>query len=132
MLLGLPGTITVGTRGISNERARNYFGYFQDDYTVTPRLTLNLGLRWDVQAPPTDPLNRFVNYVPGQKSTVNAIAPTGLLFYGDAGVERGGIPVSYAQADDLQNRAKELLSPRGSIAVDDRTNVLVKIGRAHV
>jgi len=35
------------------------------------------------------------------------------------------IPVSYAQADDLQNRAKELLSPRGSIAVDDRTNVLV-------
>ncbi len=35
------------------------------------------------------------------------------------------IPISYAQADELQARAKELLSPRGSIAVDDRTNVLI-------
>lgn len=35
------------------------------------------------------------------------------------------IPVSYAQAEELQGRAKDLLSPRGSIAVDDRTNVLV-------
>lgn len=35
------------------------------------------------------------------------------------------IPVSYAQADELQARAKELLSPRGSIAVDERTNVLI-------
>ena len=35
------------------------------------------------------------------------------------------IPISYAQADELQQRAKELLSPRGSIAVDERTNVLI-------
>jgi type IV pilus assembly protein PilQ len=35
------------------------------------------------------------------------------------------IPVSYAQADELQGRAKDLLSPRGSIAVDERTNVLI-------
>ena len=35
------------------------------------------------------------------------------------------IPVSYAQADELQQRARELLSPRGSIAVDERTNVLI-------
>ena len=35
------------------------------------------------------------------------------------------IPISYAHAEELQQRAKELLSPRGSIAVDDRTNVLI-------
>jgi type IV pilus assembly protein PilQ len=35
------------------------------------------------------------------------------------------IPISYAQAQELQARAKELLSPRGSIAVDERTNVLI-------
>jgi type IV pilus assembly protein PilQ len=35
------------------------------------------------------------------------------------------IPVSYAQADELRARAKDLLSPRGSIAVDERTNVLI-------
>ena len=35
------------------------------------------------------------------------------------------IPVSYAQAEELHTRAKDLLSPRGSIAVDARTNVLI-------
>ena len=35
------------------------------------------------------------------------------------------IPVSYANADELQARTKDLLSPRGSIAVDERTNVLI-------
>lgn len=35
------------------------------------------------------------------------------------------IPVSYAQASGVQPRARELLSPRGSLAVDERTNVLI-------
>jgi type IV pilus assembly protein PilQ len=35
------------------------------------------------------------------------------------------IPVSYATADDLQQRAREVLSGRGTIAVDARTNVLI-------
>jgi type IV pilus assembly protein PilQ len=35
------------------------------------------------------------------------------------------IPVSYAEAKEIQARAKELLSERGSIAVDDRTNVMI-------
>jgi type IV pilus assembly protein PilQ len=35
------------------------------------------------------------------------------------------IPVSYAQAAEIQDRAKPLLSERGSIAVDDRTNVMI-------
>jgi type IV pilus assembly protein PilQ len=35
------------------------------------------------------------------------------------------IPISYAHADELQARARELLSPRGSLAVDERTNVLI-------
>ena len=35
------------------------------------------------------------------------------------------IPVSYAQAQDIQARARDLLSARGSIAVDGRTNVLI-------
>lgn len=35
------------------------------------------------------------------------------------------IPVSYAQAEDIQARARELLSSRGTIAVDLRTNVMI-------
>jgi type IV pilus assembly protein PilQ len=35
------------------------------------------------------------------------------------------IPVSYATAEDLQVRARDVLSGRGSVAVDARTNVLI-------
>ncbi|RYZ01883.1 MAG: type IV pilus secretin PilQ [Myxococcales bacterium] len=42
-----------------------------------------------------------------------------------APVETRLIPVSYARAEDLQDRARPLLSERGSIAVDERTNVMI-------
>ena len=35
------------------------------------------------------------------------------------------IPVSYASAKEIQDRARPLLSERGSLAVDERTNVLI-------
>lgn len=42
-----------------------------------------------------------------------------------APVETRLIPVSYANAGEISRRARELLSERGSIAVDDRTNVMI-------
>ncbi len=42
-----------------------------------------------------------------------------------APVETRLIPVSYANAADVQQRARDLLSERGSIAVDERTNVMI-------
>ena len=79
----------------------------QDDYRIGSRVTLNLGLRWDVQTPGTDPQNRFVTYVPGQKSIVNPAAPIGQLFYGDPGVERGVIATAWNH-----------ISPRAGIVWD--------------
>lgn len=42
-----------------------------------------------------------------------------------APIETRLIPVSYADATEIQSRAKDLLSERGSIAVDERTNVMI-------
>ena len=88
-LLGLAATMNqdAPTTKIDNDW---YFAlYAQDDWRVNSRLTLNLGVRWDVQTPLTDPFNRFLTFVPGQKSTIVPSAPAGLLFPGDKGVGRG-------------------------------------------
>ena len=94
-MLGIPSNVTQDAPITANWNSWYGALFAQDDYRISSRLTLNLGLRWDVQTPGEDPLNRFTSYVPGQQSTVNPAAPVGLLFYGDSGVERGVIPTAW-------------------------------------
>lgn len=91
-LIGIPSAMTQDAPVTALWNSWYGAAFLQDDYRLNSRMTLNLGLRWDVQTPGTDPENRFTTYVPGEKSTVKPNAPAGQLFYGDPGVERGVIP----------------------------------------
>jgi outer membrane receptor protein involved in Fe transport len=73
----------------------HYAVFVQDDYRITPRFTANLGVRWDIDTPPTDAKNRTESFIPGEQSTVAPLAPKGIVFPGDKGVDRGIIPVKY-------------------------------------
>ena len=73
----------------------HYAAFAQDDYRITPRFTANLGIRWDIDTAPVDSLNRTASFVPGVRSTVTPIAPTGMLFPGDPGVGRGIISTKF-------------------------------------
>ena len=50
-LLGYPASAALTTQLIGNMRFRNYMFYAQDDWKLTPRLTLNLGLRYELTTP---------------------------------------------------------------------------------
>ncbi len=108
-LLGLPSTMTQDAPVRKTDNGAYISLFAQDDFRVHPRVTLNLGLRYDLQFPLTDPQNRKLAFVPGQKSTVSPNAPAGLLFPGDTGVSRGIVKT------DINN-----LAPRIGIAWDPK------------
>jgi Carboxypeptidase regulatory-like domain/TonB-dependent Receptor Plug Domain/TonB dependent receptor len=61
--------------------------YVQDDWKLTRRLTLNVGLRWDPWLPPNDLNGTLVAFQAKAQSTVAPGAPLGLLFNGDPGIK---------------------------------------------
>ena len=51
---------------------RYYGAFIQDDFKVSPRLTLNLGLRYEVQSPFHEDFNRIAAWSPALSRTRSA------------------------------------------------------------
>lgn len=70
-LEGLNGLSVIGsgTNNIFN-RANDFSAFFQDDWKVSPRLTLNLGLRYDYYGPTTETQGHFVGFDPSKATTI--------------------------------------------------------------
>jgi hypothetical protein len=70
-------------------------GFAQDEWRATRRLTVNLGVRYEISTPYGDIRDRLNAFVPGQQSTVFPDAPKSVLFPGDEGVDKRVAPVYY-------------------------------------
>jgi hypothetical protein len=111
-LLGLVDTYTQGSGQREDVRGTSVYPFAQDSWKIKPNLTLNYGLRWELDTPPTDIAGHVETFRPGQNSTIYpcglssqgatelgvpagtscaaaGVQPTGLVVPGDPGVPAG-------------------------------------------
>ena len=60
-LLGIPYRSNISLGGTFHNRQNTYGGFVQDDYKLSSKLTLNLGLRYDYTTPIYDAKNEMAN-----------------------------------------------------------------------
>jgi len=116
-LLGLADNYNQGSAQRENVRSTGVYLFAQDSWKINPALTLNYGLRWELDTPLTDVLHHVQTFRPGQNTTVYpctltaveqtnfgvsncadaGVLPTGLVVPGDKGVQ-GGLTQTYYKA----------------------------------
>jgi hypothetical protein len=113
-LLGLPYTYWQSTGVFEGSRQHSYSGYGTVDWRVRPDLTLNLGIRYELNLPFTDAMNRVIVFRPGSHSLKFPSAPDGVLYAGDPDPILGRVPAGGYPADlrDLAPRIGLAYSPR--------------------
>ena len=108
-LLGLADSYVQGSAQRENVRTTGLYLFAQDSWKIKPSLTVNYGLRWELDTPLTDVLHHVQTFRPGQNTTVYpctltadeqanfgastcadaGVLPTGLVVPGDKGVPAG-------------------------------------------
>ena len=98
-LLGLPDQFGQGSAQVEYVRNSGVYLYAQDSWKIKPNLTLNYGLRWELNTPLADKAQHVETFRPGQQSTVfpcggpntdcSSQDAIGLVVPGDKGIQPG-------------------------------------------
>jgi hypothetical protein len=98
-LMGLPDSFGQGSAQVEHVRSTALYLFAQDSWKIKPNVTLNYGLRWELNTPIADVSKHVQTFRPGQVSTVypcggpntdcSSETPVGLVVPGDAGVPTG-------------------------------------------
>ena len=71
-LFGARSAYSLNNRIVLNYRQRMHFGYLQDDWKATTKLTLNIGVRYEFATPQWEKENRISNYDPVANRLIQA------------------------------------------------------------
>jgi len=138
LLLGVPTGASNITRLASYaEQSPGWGFFFQDDWKVTQKLTLNLGLRWEYEQPMTERFNRsvtgfdpgFVQAFESAAKAAYARAPLRELSADQFSV-RGGLLFAgvNGQSRSLYETPKTNFAPRFGFAYQLNTDTVIRGG----
>ena len=120
---GSSGSLIQNFKNVATQ-SMYYAGYVQDDIRVNSRLTLNLGLRWDMDTPRTERFNRTNYFDPSIASPLATARPGlqgGLVFVGRNGKGRQQFPYD-----------KNNFAPRVGLAYQINTKTVFRAGVGHL
>jgi outer membrane receptor protein involved in Fe transport len=124
-LLGRPSQVrATTTQAVQDGHGSLYAAYVQDEWRVTPRLTLNLGVRYELPIPFVDENDAITAFQTGVQSVKFPEAPRGLVYPGDPGVPRG---VVKTDRNNIAPRLAAIWDPTGR----GRTSVRAAWGIFH-
>ena len=129
LLLGTGAPNDVLIQNWKNVAANSFYwaGYAQDDWRVNSRLTLNLGLRYDIDVPRTERYNRMNYFDPEARSPLADVVPGfsnlrgGVVFVGVDGRNR------YQYNWDTNN-----IAPRLGLSYQVNDKTVVRGGYSHI
>ena len=78
LMFGARSHYELNNYSVAHLRQRMYFGYVQDDFKMSDRLTLNLGIRYEFATPQWDRDNKLANFDPLTGSMI--FAKSGSLY----------------------------------------------------
>ncbi|MBL8215406.1 MAG: TonB-dependent receptor, partial [Bryobacterales bacterium] len=134
LLLGIPGGEAQRTGSFATQD-KYFAGYFQDDWRVTQKLTLNLGLRLEYESPVTERFNRSVTQF--DASTPNPIAAQAIANYArnpipeipaSAFRANGGLLFASDSNRTFWNSTGLLWLPRIGLAYQATANTVIRAG----
>lgn len=99
-------------------RVNDLSGFVQDDWKVSNRLTLNLGLRYDFYGLPVEKYGRLVNFIPEQFRSGTIASPA-------------GPPNGFVQAGNAVNPLPGVPTVEDSLVPNDKNNFSPRVGFAY-
>jgi len=72
LLLGLPSQLALTSYTVMDQGQDMQFYFVQDDYRVSPKLTANVGVRYEYATPPRERDNQFANFDPATGTMIFA------------------------------------------------------------
>jgi hypothetical protein len=110
-LLGYPYMFQQGSGDPAmNGTSWTYSGYAQDQFRISPKLTIVAGARYEVNRPYTEAKGHLAALHPGQQSTVQPNALVGLVYPGDRDTPAA---TYYADTNNVSPRFAAIYDPTG-------------------